>query len=267
MATPLLALEQVSKIYSLGDQTLYALCQVNLSIFEGEFVAIVGPSGSGKSTLMHVASLLDKPTEGAVLIKGRNVTDYSEPEMAALRNKEIGFVFQQFNLLPKTSALENVALPLVYSGVSERTRKNRAKDKLEEVGLGERLNNTPAQLSGGQQQRVAIARALVTNPAVVFADEPTGNLDSKSGEEIVKMIIRLNNAGKTIVLVTHDDALAKIAKRIVTIADGKITGDSLTKWGKADNKVYKKWPAWQTPLSKKACADAQREYTRLRLDE
>jgi putative ABC transport system ATP-binding protein len=267
MATPLLALEQVSKIYSLGDQTLYALCQVNLSIFEGEFVAIVGPSGSGKSTLMHVASLLDKPTEGAVLIKGRNVTDYSEPEMAALRNKEIGFVFQQFNLLPKTSALENVALPLVYSGVSDRTRRNRAKDKLEEVGLGERLNNTPAQLSGGQQQRVAIARALVTNPAVVFADEPTGNLDSKSGEEIIKMIIRLNNAGKTIVLVTHDDALAKIAKRIVTIADGKITGDNLTKWGKADKSVYKKWPAWQTPLSKKACADAHREYTRLRVEE
>lgn len=246
MKKPLLELEHVSKVYRLGDEPLYALTDVSVKIFEGEFVAVVGPSGSGKSTFLHVASLLDKPTEGVVKIKNKDVTQYTEPETAKLRNQEIGFVFQQFNLLPKTSALENVALPLVYAGVPEQERVKRAREKLVEVGLGERLRNTPAQLSGGQQQRVAIARALVTNPAIIFADEPTGNLDSKSGQEIVKMIIRLNNSGKTIVLVTHDNSLALIAKRVIKVADGRIISDELTKWGKADKQVYGDWPRWKT---------------------
>ncbi len=265
MSAPLLELNDVSKIYSIGDETLYALCHVSMKIFEGEFVAIVGPSGSGKSTFLHVASLLDKPTEGIIKIKGKEVTEYSEAETARLRNREIGFVFQQFNLLPKTSALENVLLPLIYTGTSEHERIRRSKEKLEEVGLGDRLKNTPAQLSGGQQQRVAIARALVTEPAIIFADEPTGNLDSKSGQEIVKMIIRLNNSGKTVVLVTHDNSLAQIAKRVVKVADGKIVSDELTKWGKADSKIYKQWPAWQTKQSKHTDGDC--DYAVLREDD
>jgi putative ABC transport system ATP-binding protein len=267
MASPLLALQNVSKIYTIGDQTLFALCQVNVKIYEGEFVAIVGPSGSGKSTFLHVASLLDKPTEGSILIKNKNVTDYTEPETAKLRNREIGFVFQQFNLLAKTSAQENVALPLVYTGISEKVRMKRSKDKLIEVGLGDRLNNSPSQLSGGQQQRVAIARALVTDPAIIFADEPTGNLDSKSGQEIVKMIIKLNNSGKTVVLVTHDLSMAQIAKRIIMIADGRINSDELTKWGKKDKKVYGKWPSWKTEVDEKSCRESFREYASMRGEE
>lgn len=267
MTPPLLVLENVSKIYTIGDEELYALCHISVSIYEGEFVAIVGPSGSGKSTFLHVASLLDKPTEGIIKIKNKNVTEYSEPETAKLRNREIGFVFQQFNLLPKTSALENVALPLIYTGVSERTRTMRAKDKLVEVGLGERLKNTPAQLSGGQQQRVAIARALVTEPSIIFADEPTGNLDSKSGQEIIKMIIRLNNSGKTVVLVTHDPSLAQIAKRVVQVADGKIVADDLTKWGKADKTVYGSWPKWKTDLSRNDCNKKKMTYSKLREED
>jgi putative ABC transport system ATP-binding protein len=260
-------LENVSKIYTIGDETLYALCHVSVKIFAGEFVAIVGPSGSGKSTFLHVASLLDKPSQGIIKIKNKDVTEYSEPETAKLRNREIGFVFQQFNLLPKTSALENVALPLIYTGVSEKTRVMRAKEKLAEVGLGDRLKNTPAQLSGGQQQRVAIARALVTEPSIIFADEPTGNLDSKSGQEIVKMIIRLNNSGKTVVLVTHDNSLAQIAKRVIQVADGKVENDTLTKWGKADKKVYRSWPAWRTDLSGKACKQDTNGYSKLREED
>lgn len=267
MTPPLLALENVSKIYTIGDETLYALCHVSVKIYEGEFVAIVGPSGSGKSTFLHVASLLDKPSEGVIKVKDKDVTEYSEPETAKLRNREIGFVFQQFNLLPKTSALENVALPLIYTGVSERTRNMRAKEKLIEVGLGERLKNTPAQLSGGQQQRVAIARALVTEPAIIFADEPTGNLDSKSGQEIIKMIIKLNNSGKTVVLVTHDNSLAQIAKRVIHVADGRVVSDELTKWGKPDKKVYGKWPAWKTDLSRKACEKMTESYSKLREED
>ncbi len=248
MVKTVLSLKKVNKRYVLGEQELYALRDINLEIREGEFVAIVGPSGSGKSTLLHVASLLDKPTSGEVWVKDKNVSTYTEVESALLRNQEIGFVFQQFNLLPKTSAVENASLPLIYAGVTDNERRQRAKKLLTEVGLGERLNNTPAQLSGGQQQRVAIARALITNPTIIFADEPTGNLDSKSGEEIKKMIIKLNNEGKTVVLVTHDHQLAQIAKRVIQIGDGQIAADDLTKWGKADPKTYQQFKQWQTKI-------------------
>lgn len=246
---PLLELKDICKKYEMGEEVLYALCGVDVKIMVGEFVAIVGPSGSGKSTFLHIASLLDRPSKGAVYIKGKDVTEMTETEAARLRNQEIGFVFQQFNLLPKTSALDNVSLPLIYAGVSNNERNTRAKAKLEEVGLGDRLRNSPAQLSGGQQQRVAIARALVTNPSIIFADEPTGNLDSKSGDEIKKLLIHLNNDGKTVVLVTHDRDLAQIAKRVIKVADGRVISDTLTKWGEADTKTYLKWRTWQTRLN------------------
>lgn len=242
----LLKLQQISKKYELGDQVLYALYEVSVEIHESEFVAFVGASGSGKSTCLHIASLLDRPSVGDVFYKGKKVTDLTETEAARLRNKEIGFVFQQFNLLPKTSALENAALPLIYAAVPELERKRRAKEMLIKVGLGDRLFNTAAQLSGGQQQRVAIARALINEPSIIFADEPTGNLDSKSGDEIKKMIIKLNNDGKTVVLVTHDKELALIAKRVITLYDGKIVSDELTKWGKEDKKTYQGYEKWRT---------------------
>jgi putative ABC transport system ATP-binding protein len=251
MTKPLVELEEVCKIYTLGDQKLYALCQIEVKIFEGEFVAVVGASGSGKSTFLHIASLLDKPTNGRVLFKGKDVTSFSEPETAALRNRELGFVFQQFNLLPKTSAEENVALPLLYGGVKNEERAKRAREMLNKVGLGERLKNTPAQLSGGQQQRVAIARALINNPSIIFADEPTGNLDSKSGEEIKKIIIGLNNEGRTVILVTHDRELAQIAKRVITLSDGKVVEDELTRWGLEDTKTYGDFKKWQTKTEAK----------------
>lgn len=232
MKKPVLELIDICKVYTLGEEELYALCGVSLTIYEGEFVAIVGPSGCGKSTFLHIASLLDQTSKGVVKIKGTDTQDYSESQRAKLRNQEIGFIFQQFNLLSKTSAMDNVALPLVYAGVAKKEREKRAREMLTTVGLGDRLKNTPGQLSGGQQQRVAIARALVNQPSIIFADEPTGNLDSKSGDEIKKMIISLNNEGKTIVMVTHDQSLATIAKRIISLSDGKVVSDKLTKWGK-----------------------------------
>lgn len=222
----LLELKNVSKHYALANQTIKALDQISLSVKEGEFLAIMGPSGSGKSTFLQVASMLAEPTSGNIFLKGRNVTNYNEIERAHLRNKEIGFIFQQFNLLARTSALDNVALPLVYAQVDRENRESAAQDMLERVGLGERLRNTPAQLSGGQQQRVAIARALINNPAIIFADEPTGNLDSKSGEEIKKLLKDLHKEGKTIILVTHEDDVASIAKRRLVFKDGKIISDS-----------------------------------------
>jgi putative ABC transport system ATP-binding protein len=246
MKTPLLELSGVNKIYTLGDNSLYALRDIQVKLFKGEFVAVIGSSGSGKSTFLHIASLLDKPSEGSVLYEGGDVTQLSEPETARLRNREIGFVFQQFNLLPKTSAEENVALPLVYGGVAAEKRKGMAQAMLEKVGLGDRLKNTPAQLSGGQQQRVAIARALINEPRIIFADEPTGNLDSKSGEEIKKIIIRLNIEGKTVVLVTHEQELAAIAKRVITLSDGSVVSDELTQWGKKDEETYTGFAKWQT---------------------
>lgn len=221
-----LRLSHVVKTYRLGDQILRALNDITVTVREGEFVAVIGPSGSGKSTFLHVASLLDSPTKGLVYIRDKEVSSYSEPERARLRNHEIGFVFQQFNLLAKTSALENVALPLMYAGVGTREREKRASDMLSRVGLGDRLLNTPAQLSGGQQQRVAIARALVTDPAIIFADEPTGNLDSKSGTEIKQLLVDLHKEGKTLVMVTHDSKMAAIAERTITIEDGHIVKDA-----------------------------------------
>jgi len=221
----LLKLTNVTKRYAIGETIINALGGVSLSIDAGDFVSVMGPSGSGKSTLLQVASLLATPTDGTIELKGKDIGKYNEIERAKLRNQEIGFVFQQFNLLPKTSALENVALPLVYAGVGSDERKRRATEMLERVGLGDRLSNGPAQLSGGQQQRVAIARALINNPSLIFADEPTGNLDSKSGADIKQLLIDLNKEGKTIIMVTHENDDAAIAKRLVTFKDGLLIKD------------------------------------------
>jgi putative ABC transport system ATP-binding protein len=221
----LLKLDRVSKHYHLGDTLIRALDKVTLNIDEGELVAIMGPSGSGKSTFLHVASMLAEPTQGRIFLKNLDVTEHDEAARASLRNAEIGFIFQQFNLLAKTSSQDNVALPLVYAHVNTRERERRSKEMLERVGLGERLKNTPSQLSGGQQQRVAIARALINNPSIIFADEPTGNLDSKSGTEIINLLQELNREGKTIIIVTHEESVAKIAKRLIHFEDGHVVSD------------------------------------------
>ncbi|MFV1917414.1 MAG: ABC transporter ATP-binding protein [Patescibacteria group bacterium] len=221
----LIKLEKITKIYPMGEVEVHALAGLDLEIKKGEFVAITGPSGSGKSTLMHVIGLLDTPTSGKVYLEGKETSKLSEDELAVLRNTYIGFVFQSFNLLPRTSALDNVSLPLLYSGAGKEERLKRGKKALETVDLGDRLDHTSSQLSGGQQQRVAIARALVNNPSIIMADEPTGNLDSKSGQEIMNLLHDLNKQGNTIVLVTHELNIAKGAKRIIEIMDGKIAKD------------------------------------------
>lgn len=224
--TNLLSISRVSKSYVMDGVTFTALNDVSLTIKKGEFVAIMGPSGSGKSTLMHIIGCLDKPTSGTVVIEGKDVSKASDTELAAIRNTHIGFVFQQFNLLRKTSAITNVELPLVYAKIPQSERTKRAKELLSEVGLSEKMNNFPSQLSGGQQQRVAIARALVTNPSIILADEPTGNLDSKSGKDVLSIIDSLREQGKTIILVTHDEDVGNHAKRIIRISDGTIIKDT-----------------------------------------
>lgn len=232
----LLRLDTVSKHYTLGDTKIRALDKVSVEIDEGEFVAIMGPSGSGKSTFLQVASMLATPTKGNIFLKDLNVTEYDEVERARLRNKEIGFIFQQFNLLAKTSTLDNVRLPLIYAGVSEAQQKKRALEMIEHVGLSDRIYNTPAQLSGGQQQRVAIARALINEPAIIFADEPTGNLDTKSGDDIMELLVNLHKEGKTIIMVTHEEEIAAFADRLILFRDGKITSDTQKRKKKTKSK-------------------------------
>ncbi len=217
----LIRLENVWKSY-YGGAVVHALRGVSISIFKGDFISILGPSGSGKSTFLHIASLLDKPTKGKVFFRGKEVSHLSDEELSNIRGKRIGFVFQAFNLIPNMTALENVELPLMIQGFSEEERRKRALSMLEKLGLKERIYHFPSQLSGGQKQRVAIARALIVSPDVVFADEPTGNLDSKSGKEVIKIFKKLNKEGKTLVIVTHDPEVAKVAKKIFYIRDGQI---------------------------------------------
>lgn len=215
-------LKNIYKIYKMGENEVYALNNVTLHIDEKEFVSIIGPSGSGKSTLMNMLGCLDVPTKGTYTLNGYDVGSKTDDELAMIRNEKIGFVFQDFNLLPKLSALENVELPLIYQGVSAKERKERAVKALESVGLGERVDHKPTELSGGQQQRVAIARALVTNPPIILGDEPTGNLDSKSGKEVMEIFKELHKKGNTIILITHDADVAAQAEKIVRIQDGKL---------------------------------------------
>ncbi len=213
------------KIYEMGENSIYALNNVSLHIYKHEFVAIVGPSGSGKSTLMNMLGCLDVPTTGNYVLDGHEVSKLNDSQLAEIRNKKIGFIFQGFNLLKKLTAIENVELPLIYQGVGHKERHKRSVEALELVGLGDRVHHTPNELSGGQQQRVAIARALVSNPPLILADEPTGNLDTKSGMEIMKTLHELHQKGNTIVLITHDNNIAAQAQRIVKIQDGMIIGD------------------------------------------
>ena len=217
-----LSLKDVYKIYKMDGISVNALDGVSLTIKEGEFVSVIGPSGSGKSTLMHIIGCLDVPTSGKVALENHNVSKLNEKELAQIRNKKIGFVFQTFNLLARTSALENVSLPLIYNGTTESNIQKKAKEALKKVDLGDRLEHHSNQLSGGQQQRVAIARALVTDPAIILADEPTGNLDSKSGVEIMEIFKKLHKQGRTIVVDTHDQNIASQAQRTIKLRDGKI---------------------------------------------
>ncbi len=233
----LIEMQDINKEYEVGGETVHALRGINLLIEKNEYVAIMGPSGSGKSTLMNIVGCLDTPSRGTYILNGKKVSEMSDDELAEARNKEIGFVFQNFNLLSRSNALHNTELPLIYAGVKKHIRDEMAKTALDAVGLGARMMHRPNELSGGQRQRVALARALVNNPSIVLADEPTGNLDSKTGEEIMEIFEKLHEKGNTIILVTHELYIAEHANRIVHILDGGIASDDLTKNGRnADGK-------------------------------
>jgi putative ABC transport system ATP-binding protein len=219
---PLISLVGVSRVYDLGHVQVPALVDVDLQVGRGEFVAILGPSGSGKSTLMHILGCLDRPTAGRYLLDGRSVAELGDDDLARLRSRTIGFVFQNYNLLPRTTALDNVAAPLLYQGVGRHEGHGRAAAALERLGLGDRVRHVPSELSGGQQQRVALARAIVTDPGMLLADEPTGNLDSASGAEVIDLLHELHDEGRTIVLITHDSDVAAHADREVHVRDGRI---------------------------------------------
>ncbi|AEE91921.1 Phosphonate-transporting ATPase [Tepidanaerobacter acetatoxydans Re1] len=221
----LISLENIYKIYKRGDTAVHALDGVTLQIENGEFVAIVGPSGSGKSTMMNILGCLDTPSDGTYIFEDKDISKLNDDQLAVIRNRHIGFVFQSFNLLPKLDAVENVELPLTYAGKKGPARRDRAVEMLNAVGLGNRIHHKPSELSGGQQQRVAIARALSTDPPIILADEPTGNLDTKSGREIMEILKELHLSGKTIILITHDISVANQAERNVHIQDGKIVND------------------------------------------
>lgn len=222
---PLVELKDIYKIYYMGDSEVHALDGISLKIEKGEFVAIIGKSGSGKSTCMNIIGCLDVATKGTYRLNGKDISNYTDDELAEVRNKMLGFIFQQYNLLPKLTLLENVALPLLYAGVSDSEQKERALESLDRVGLKDKAKNIPSQLSGGQQQRVSIARALVGNPSVILADEPTGALDSKTGREVMQFLQKLHKEGNTIVLITHDNSIAAQAERVIRITDGKIVYD------------------------------------------
>lgn len=227
MKQNIIHLENITKNYKIGTQVVRALRSVSLDIYKGEYVAIMGASGSGKSTLMNILGCLDTPSGGKYILNKRDVSHLSDSELAKIRNEEIGFVFQIFNLLPRSSALENVMLPLIYAGIKKEVRKKRATDILTNVGLVERMTHKPNELSGGQRQRVAIARALVNNPSILLADEPTGNLDSVTSEEIMKVFAEVHKMGNTLVMVTHEEDIADHAYRIVRLKDGRIESDTI----------------------------------------
>jgi putative ABC transport system ATP-binding protein len=225
MANPLIQITNIKRDFVLGNEIVYVLKGIDLEIKKGEYVALMGPSGSGKSTLMNLLGCLDTPTSGSYILNGKDVSKMHDDELAEIRNKEIGFVFQTFNLLPRTTALDNVALPMVYAGFSKSERKVRAEEVLNQVGLADRMDHQPNQLSGGQRQRVAVARALVNNPSIILADEPTGNLDSKTSEEIMKLFGDIHKLGNTVIVVTHEEEVAAYAHRIIRLRDGLIESD------------------------------------------
>ncbi|MEG0693157.1 MAG: ABC transporter ATP-binding protein [Oscillospiraceae bacterium] len=218
----LIEINKISKVYNPGENAVYALKDIDLTVEKGEFIAIVGSSGSGKSTLMNILGCLDTPTSGSYLLEGSDVSGFSDEELSIIRNKKIGFIFQGFNLVQSLNAIENVELPLAYRGIKHGQRRELALQALQRVSLEERMSHLPSQMSGGQQQRVAIARAIAARPPIILADEPTGNLDTKSGDDVMEVLFDLNKEGKTIILITHDMAIAKLAKRIVRVSDGMI---------------------------------------------
>lgn len=222
---PLVEFQNIYKIYKMGDSEVRALDGISFSVFEGEFVAIIGQSGSGKSTCMNIIGCLDVPTEGTYLLKGTDVSKLTDDEQAEIRNKTLGFIFQQYNLLPRLNILDNVKLPLMYKGLKDSEQTERAMESLRRVGIDDKYHHKPSQLSGGQQQRASIARALAGSPSVILADEPTGALDSKTSNEVIEFLIELNAQGNTIILITHDNSIAAKAKRVIRIHDGKITYD------------------------------------------